>query len=152
MKYFVISLIFLLINHYSIGQNENSLISKIDKSVSQIETVAKIFKTLYFDTSKYNSSYEDKYFIIPSNKKLAKVEFILKNPDVKVTYYFLNDDFIKTVVVDKSIGITLSIHSYFDNGKLIFTNQQSGHSNGGKVLITDANNYLAKYKSLQILD
>lgn len=85
--------------------------------------------------------------------KLGKVDKIICNPDVKLTYYFSEDSLIKVVVIDKSTNHTFNIELYFRGDQLLYSTHRSIDGDSSRErLIKSAKEYVERYNLIMKSD
>ena len=128
-------------------QKDLPQIKLVNEKVLALESNLIIQPKAFVDSSTIsNEPFKELYYKNRLTDKLGKVVKIIFNPDVRVTYYFLNNLLIKAIVVDRSTNDTFTIESYFREGKLFYSTHRSIEGdNSGRILIKSANEYLKRY-------
>ncbi len=151
-----IILLVLLISTFfkTFCQRDSTQIKLINGKLLAIESSLVIQPKACIDSSKISTEpFKELYYKNRLTGKLGKVDKIIFNPDVKLTYYFSEDSLIKVVVIDKSTNYTFNIESYFRGDKLLYSTHKSiDGDNSGKRLIRSAKEYVERYNVIMKYD
>ena len=146
----IIILILLLTSTFleTFSQKDSTQIKLINGKVLSIESALIIQPKACVDSSTVLfEPFKELYYKNRLTGELGKVEKIIFNPDVKLTYYFSENSLIKVIVVDNSTNYIFNIESYFHGDKLLFSTHRSiDGDNSQKWLIKNAKEYLERYK------
>ncbi len=128
-------------------QKDSTQIKLINAKVSTIESALVIQPKACVDSSKNPlEPFKELYYKNRLVGELGKVDKIIFNPDVRITYYFSNNSLIKVTVIDKSTNSTFTIESFFQGDKLLYSTYRSiDGDNSGKRLIKSAKEYIERY-------
>ena len=135
-------------------QKDSTQIKLINGKVLAIESGLVIQPKACVDSSKVSiEPFKELYYKNRLTSELGKVDKIIYNPDVKLTYYFSENSLIKVIVVDKSTNYTFNVESYFHSDKLLFSTYRSiDGDNSGKRFIKSAKEYLERYNLIMKYD
>ncbi len=129
-------------------QKDSTQIKLINAKVSALESALVIQAKACVDSSKNSHEpFKELYYKNILAGELGKVDKIIFNPDVRITYYFSNNLLIKVIAIDKSTNYTFTIESFFQNGKILYSTYRSvDGDNSGKWLIKNAKAYIERYR------
>jgi len=154
MKKLILVLLFVSTFLKSYCQKDSTQIKVINAKVAAIESALVIQPRASVDSSKNSlEPFKELYYKNRLVGELGKVDKIIFNPDVRITYYFSNKSLVKVVAIDKSTNYTFIIESFFHNDKLLYTTHRSiDGDNSGKRLIKSAKEYLERYDLIMKYD
>lgn len=128
-------------------QKDSTQIKLINAKVSAMESALLIQPKACVDSSKNSHEpFKELYYKNILVGELGKVDKIIFNPDVRITYYFTNNLLIKVIAIDKSTNITFTIESFFQGDKLLYSSHKNIDGDiSGKWLIKYAKEYIERY-------
>ena len=149
-------LVLLIVSAFlkSYCQKDSIQIKLINAKVLAIESALVIQPKACVDSSKISiEPFKELYYKNRLVGELSKVDKIIFNPNVRITYYFSNKSLIKVIVIDKSINYNFTIESFFQDDKLLYSTHRSiDGDNSGKRLIKSSKEYLERYDLIMKYD
>ena len=152
MKHLLSIFYLLFVCSYLLAQPNSVYIREVDLKVDLLEKNSKMQIGCLIDSSKRKfEPFTANFYSDMRNNKLAKVEFVVLKPSIKLVYYFSNDKLIKVIGVDKSTSETLDIVYYFKDEKVFYGRPRpvDGPSRTGEYLLKKSKEYLSLFTCLK---